>query len=122
MGSFQMTPILLRKSKVMWITISTFFRTLRDALGLYVKEQRVNAIYISDQVQSEEVQSQDWDWKIESTFSKLLGDFMGSEISPHRMLKISAYTLKKCLEKARKNPYLLVVRVQIVNQLVSRKT
>lgn len=92
------------------------FRTLRDVSKLYVKEQKVKAVHILQQALSKELLNLDWEWETKAKLSKLLGICMGSDVFPQCMLDSLENThLEKCLEKFRKNPYLLVVRVQIAN-------
>lgn len=76
---------------------------------------------ILDGVLPTDLQDLDFVWEIDDILSKLLGVFVGCDISPQRMLQTLSGTLDKSLEKARKNPYTLGVRVQIVNQLVLSK-
>lgn len=84
-----------------------------------MKENGVKVVHILKQALLEELLNLDWEFQ--ATISKVLGIYMGNDISPQRILDQLVDTLEKCLEKAKKNPYSLIVRLQIAKQMVSSK-
>lgn len=89
------------------------------ASGFYIKETRIKAIYISLYPMPNDIKALDWDFEEEGSWSKLLSFHMGSEISPSLSLNHLEMTLEKCLQNAFLNPYSILVRVAIANQMVS---
>lgn len=51
------------------------------ASGLFIKETTIKVVYISDQPMSLELLQLDWQWESKGYLSKILGVFIGDDIS-----------------------------------------
>lgn len=91
----------------------------REALGLYVKIEGIKAILIFDHPLLDELLSLGWTWKAKDNLSKLLGFYMGTDLSIARMTQYLTETLEKHLQYACKKFYSLAMRVLVANQLIT---
>lgn len=81
--------------------------------SLFIKEEGVKAILVPDQPMPDEIKELNVRWEEEAGLTKLLGFFIGEDISANSMTK---YLTK--VKKAWKNPQSLMVRVKTANQLI----
>lgn len=62
------------------------FKDMSLAFGLYVKVTKVKVVFISNNPMSTNILAFGFNWETKANLSKLLGFFMGEDISPSRML------------------------------------
>lgn len=94
------------------------FRTMGRALGLFLKEINVKAVYVVDALVPQELQDLLFNWELEGNLSKFLGIFIGRDILLQSMQVYLQKVLERCLRLAKRNAHSLMVRVQIVKQLI----
>lgn len=95
------------------------FRRMGEASGLHIKYTGVKTVLISDQPPPPELADLDFVWEDNQSCSKLLGVFIGTEISPFVMGQALLTILEERLRRARKCLYTLAFRVAMANQLIS---
>lgn len=119
-GQFVDDTSMIIEAKVLYVE-ATFeiFRCMGNASGLYIKETKVKAIFISHHPMLEDINALAFPWETKANLSKFLGFFIGEDIFSNRMVQHLAENLEKILEKARLSPHSLVVRVKVANQFVN---
>lgn len=95
------------------------FHLMGRASGLFIKETRVKAIFISSDPMPNDIKSLDCAWEEGEGISKLLGFHVGTDISEPLALKHLQDMLERRLKHARLNPYSLLVWVTVAYQLVA---
>lgn len=95
------------------------FQLMGEASRLFVKISRVKVVHILDGPLPNDLLSLDCAWESNQAWSKLLGLFVGTKISPLLIGNALTKSLKSRLKKARKNLLCLVNRVLVANQFVS---
>lgn len=89
-------------------------------MGLYVKEEGVKVVFISDQPMLVEMSELNFSWEAEASLSKLLSRFyVGKDISVDSMTEYLMEVLEDRIKKSKQNPQSLMVRVKIANQLIT---
>lgn len=118
-GQFVDDTNVIVEAKVEYIE-ATFeiFKCMGNASGLYVKESNVKAVFIFNHSMPMNIQALAFNWETEANLTKLLGFFIGENISSNCMVQHLAESLEKRLEKSRLSPHSLVVRVKIASQFV----
>lgn len=82
-GQFANDTKVIIEAKLEYVNqIFQLFRTMGDTSGLYVKEVGVKATLISNQDMPSKLSTLDWNWETNTSLSKLLGVFVGEDISP----------------------------------------
>lgn len=114
------TKVMIEAKRAYVDHVFSVFRTLGEASGLFVKETDiVRAVHLLDQPLPDELVDLPWIWETEGNLSKVLGVFMGIEISADSMQRYLQEALDKRLAMARRKPQTLMLRVQMANQLIS---
>lgn len=79
------THVIIEAKKSYVEATLDLFRKFGDASDLYIKEVGVKAVLVSNEPLPHELEYLQWTWETKGSLSKLLGIFMGVEISPSSM-------------------------------------
>lgn len=90
-----------------------------QASNLFIKETRIKAMFLSSKPMLDDIKALDWDnFESVDNWSKLFGFHIGDGISTTQLFTHLEAVLKKRLHDARLNPYSILVRVVVANQMV----
>lgn len=89
------------------------------ASRLFIKEIEVKVVFISDEAMPIEIQTLDCLWKSGEDVSKLLGFYVGEDISANLSKRHLEKILDKRLHDARLNPYSIPIKVALANQMIN---
>lgn len=116
---FDDTNVIVEANKEYVEETFEIFQCMGKALEIFVKEIGVKAVFISNLPMIDEIRELNFCWEDEAGTTKLLGFFVGVDLSPTYMVKYLTKALENRLKIAWRNPQSLMVRVKMANQLIT---